>query len=68
MKKTKYEGKKFERFCEQQFDWNFNVINILAAALDRLLGKFSKDARKQNGGMYEPDIISSFEKRILELS
>ena len=52
MKKTKYAGKKFVRFCEEQIDWNFNVIDIpAAAALDKLLDKFFNDVRKQNGGM-----------------
>ena len=44
----------------------FNVMNIPAAALDKLLGKFVKDVRKQNGGEYEPDSISSSQKRKLE--
>ena len=42
IKKAKYEGGKFERFCEQQVDWSFNVINIPAAALDKFLGKYFK--------------------------
>ena len=33
-------------------------------ALDKLLGKFFKDVRKQNGSEYEPDSISSFQKSI----
>ena len=39
-------------------------MNVPAATLDKLLGKFFKDARKQNGGEYEPDGISSFPKSI----
>ena len=64
MKKTKYEWKKFDGLCEQQVNGNFNVMNIPAAAVDKFLGKFFKHVRKQNGGEYEPDSISSFQKSI----
>ena len=43
-------------------------MNIPAAALNKFLGKFFKDVRKQNGGEYEPGSVSSFQKSILELS
>ena len=33
----------------------FNVINIPAAALEKLFDKFFKNICKKNGGMYEPD-------------
>jgi integrase len=59
-----YEWKKFQAFCEQQVNGYFNVMNVPAATLDKLLGKFFKDVRKQNGGEYEPDSISSFQKSI----
>ena len=62
MKKTKYEWKKFQAFCEQQVNGNFNVMNIPATTLDKLLSKFFKDVRKHNGREYEPDSISSFQK------
>ena len=39
-------------------------MNIPAATLDKLLGKFFKDLRKQNGGEYELHSISSFQKSI----
>ena len=42
VKKTKYEWKKFDRFCEQQVDGYFNVMNIPAAALDNLLNNFDR--------------------------
>ena len=62
-KRLNTRGKSLSGFVKQQVDWNLNVTNIpAAAALDKLLGKFFKDVHKQNGGMYEPDIISSFEK------
>ena len=38
--------------------------NVPADALDKLLGNFFKDARKQNGGEYEPDSLSSFQRSI----
>ena len=38
--------------------------NVPADALDKLLGKFFKDVRKQNGGEYEPDSLSSFQRSI----
>ena len=41
---------------EKQVDVNFYVMNIAAAALDKVLGNFLK---MQNGGEYEPD---SFEE------
>ena len=39
-------------------------MNVPAATLSKLLGKFFKDVRKQNGGEYEQDSISSFQKSI----
>ena len=41
---------------EQQVDVNFYVMNIAAAALDKVLGNFLK---MQNGGEYEPDSFGS---------
>ena len=38
--------------------------NVPADALEKLLGKCFKDARKQNGGEYEPDSLSSFQRSI----
>ena len=38
--------------------------NVPADALDKLLGKLFKDVRKQNGGEYEPDSLSSFQRSI----
>ena len=64
VKKTTYEWKKFKAFCEQQVNGDFNVMNVPASTLDKLLGKFFKDVRKENGGEYEPDSISSFQKSI----
>ena len=59
-------GKSLKGFANSRSMKIFNVMNIPAAALDKLLGKFVKDVRKQNGGEYEPDSISSFQKRKLE--
>ena len=55
---------KFETFCKEQSNGSFNVKNVPADALDKLLGKFFKDVRKQNGGEYEPDSLSSFQRSI----
>ncbi|XP_068742308.1 uncharacterized protein KIAA1958-like [Montipora capricornis] len=64
LKKTDYQWKKFEMFCKEQTDGNFNAKNVPADALDELLGKFFKDVRKQNGSKYEPDSLSSFQRSI----
>ncbi|XP_068707646.1 uncharacterized protein KIAA1958-like [Montipora foliosa] len=64
LKKTAYQWKKFEIFCEEQTDGNFNAKNVHVDALDELLGKFFKDVRKQNGSEYEPDSLSSFQRSI----
>ena len=39
----KYEWNKLQAVCKQQVNGNFNVMNIPAATLDKLLGKFFKD-------------------------
>ena len=62
MKKTTYEWKKFKAFCEQQVNGDFNVMNVPATTLDKLLGKFFKDVRKQNGGEYEQTVFQAFKK------
>ena len=64
VKKTNYEWKKIETFCKEQSNGSFNVKNVPADALDKLLGNFFKDALKQNGGEYEPDSLSSFQRII----
>ena len=51
-------------FCKEQINGNFNAKNVPADALDKLLGKFFKDVRKQNGSEYEPDSLSSFQRSI----
>ena len=64
LKKTHYQWKKIETFCKEQTNGNFNAKNVPADALDKLLGKFFKDVRKQNGREYEPDSLSSFQRSI----
>lgn len=67
MKKTSYEWKKFETFCKEQSNGSFNVKNVPADAPDKLLFFFLKtsaDVRNQNGGEYEPDSLSSFQRSI----
>ena len=41
---------------------SFYVKSGPADALENLLGKFFKEVRKQNGGEYEPDNLSSLKK------
>ena len=53
-----------EKILRTAVQWKVNVMNIPAATRDKLLGKFFKDVRKQNGDGYEPDSISSFQKSI----
>ena len=64
LKKTHYQWKKFEMFCKEQTNGNFNAKNVPADALDKLLGKFFKDVRKHNGSEYESDSLSSFQRSI----
>ena len=63
LKKTHYQWKKFEMFCKEQTNGNFNAKNVPADSLDKL-GKFFKDVRKQNGSEYAPDSLSSFQRSI----
>ena len=63
VKKTTYEWKTFKAFCER-VNGDFNVMNVHVATVDKLLGTFFKDVRKQNGGEYESDGISSFQKSV----
>ncbi|XP_068712854.1 uncharacterized protein KIAA1958-like [Montipora foliosa] len=64
LKKTHNQWKKFEMFCKEQTNGSFNAKKVPADALDKLLGKFFKDVRKQNGSEYEPDSLSSFQRSI----
>ena len=62
VKNTNYDWKKIETFCKEQNNGSLNVKNVPADALDKLLGNFFKNVRKQNGGEYEPDSLSSFQR------
>ena len=42
----------------------FNIGKVPVPELDKFLCKFLKDVRKQNGGEYETDSLSSFHKSI----
>jgi len=68
VKKTSYQWKKFENFCKEQTNGSFHVKNVPADALDKLLGTFFKEVRKQNGGEYELDGLSSFQRSIEDYS
>ena len=64
LKKTHYQWKKFEMFFKEQTNGNFNAKTVPADAIDKLLGKFFKHVRKQNGSKYVPDSLSSFQRSI----
>ena len=68
LKKTKYEWKKFQAFCEQQVNGNFNIMNIPAATLDKLLGKFFKDVRKQMAASTSQIVFQAFKKAYSAIS
>ena len=64
VRKTQNDWKKFETFCNEKKSGKFDVNNILAKELDKFLCLFFRDIRRQDGGEYEPDNLSSFQKRI----
>ena len=65
VKKTYYERKKLKHFVRSRAMEAFsNLKNVPADALDKLLGNFFKEVRKQNGGEYEPGSLSSFQRSI----
>lgn len=64
VKKTELDWKKFETFCQENTDKEFEIKAIPVPELDKLLSKFFKNIRKKNGEEYEPDSLSSFQKSI----
>ena len=49
---------------EEMTNGKFNIGKVPVPELDKFLCKFLKDVRKQNGGEYETDSLSSFHKSI----
>lgn len=64
VKKTKLDWQRFLNFCQEKTSGPFNIKDISALELDKLLSQLFKDIRKKNGGDYEPDTVSSFQKSI----
>ena len=64
--KTKREWKRFENYCQEQTNGTFQVKNVPADIVDKLLelGKFFKDVRKRDEAEYGPASISSFQRSI----
>ena len=66
VKKTEYKWKKFEGFCEQQADGNFNVMIIPAAALDKLHDKLKmSEAKWRRVRTYQFFKLSNKHRRII---
>ena len=64
VKKTRLDWQKFEYFCKEMTNGELSIGKVPVPELDKFLCKFLKDVRKQNGGEYEPDSLSSFYKSI----
>ena len=64
VKKTKPDWKRFDAYCQGKMSGCFDLTDIPAPDLDKLLCSFFKDLRKKDGSDYEPDRVSSFQKSI----
>ena len=64
VKKTKPDWQRFDAYCQGKISGCFDITNIPAPDLDKLLCSFFKDLRKKDGSDYEPDTVSSFQKSI----
>ena len=64
VKKTKPDWQRFDAYCQGKISGCFDITNIPAPYLDKLLCRFFKDLRKKDGSDYEPDTVSSFQKSI----
>jgi len=60
-KKTLSDMRIWERYCEQVGEAR-KIEEIPIQELDRLLGHFFKDVKKQDGQEYEPDSLTSFQR------
>ena len=61
LKKTLSDMRIWERYCEQVGETR-KMEKIPIEELDRLLGHFFKDVKKQDGQEYEPDSLTSFQR------
>ena len=64
VKKTKPDWKRFDAYCQGKMCGCFDITDIPAPDLDKLLCSFFKGLRKKDGSDYEPDRVSSFQKSI----
>ena len=63
-KKNNLGWQRFDAYCQGKMSSWFDITNIPAPDLDKLLCSFFKDLRKKDGSDYEPDTVSSFQKSI----
>lgn len=61
--KTTYDINVWKRFCSSIGEAR-EIETIPAANFDVLLCKFFMDTKKENGGVYEPTSLTSFQRRI----
>ena len=61
VRKTASDMKTLKRFCTSINETKEPEL-MTAAELDKLLSKFFKDVKKENGGQYEPSTLTSFHR------
>ena len=61
VKKTKSDTRALKRFCAT-INETREPETLTAAELDKLLSKFFKDVKKENGEEYEPSSLTSFQR------
>ena len=64
VKKNKLDWQRFDAYCQGKMMSCFDITNIPAPDLEKLLCSFFKDLTKNDGSDYEPDTVSSFQKSI----
>lgn len=64
VKKNQTRLAEIWRLLPRKMSGCFDITNIPAPDLDKLLCSFFKDLRKKDGNDYGPDTVSSFEKSI----
>ncbi|XP_078361481.1 uncharacterized protein KIAA1958-like [Oculina patagonica] len=61
VKKTKSDMRALQRFCSS-INETRELEKMTSSELDKLLSKFFKDVRKENGAEYEPSSLTSFQR------
>ena len=64
VKKTKLDWQRFDAYCQGKMSDFFDITNVPAPDLYKLLCSFFKALRKKDSSDYEPDTVSSFQKSI----